>query len=134
MLNRSAIDSEQLPSTGLRPDIAHRRFVLALTAFGVAPLLLFAAFITAVDPYYVFGSPSWPGFNQTRPEAGNHLLVAKPYQVARIRPRAVALGSSRVETGIDPEHPGWAYRDAFNLRCLRATATRSCWRSRTRRR
>jgi hypothetical protein len=115
LLNRSAIELEQLPSTRLQPDIAYRRFVLVLAAFGVAPILLFAAFITAVDPYYVFGSKSWPGFNQTRPEAGNHLLVAKPYQVARMRPRAVALGSSRVETGIDPQHPGWAYRDAFNF-------------------
>jgi hypothetical protein len=113
LLNRSAIEPQ--PSIRLRPDTVYRRFVLALAAFGVAPLLLFAAFITAVDPYYVFGSPSWPGFNQTRPEVGNHLLVAKPYQVARLRPRAVALGSSRVETGIDPLHPGWAYRDAFNF-------------------
>jgi len=115
LLNRSAIELEQLPSTRLRPDIAYRRYVLALAAFGVAPLLLFAAFVIAVDPYYVFGSPSWRGFNQIRPEAGNHLLVAKPYQAARMRPRAVALGSSRVETGIDPQHPGWAYHDAFNF-------------------
>ena len=115
LLNRPAIEREQLPSIRLQPDAAHRYYVLALAAFGVAPLLLFAAFVVAVDPYYVFGSPNWHGFNQIRPEAGNHLLVAKPYQVARMRPRAVALGSSRVETGIDPEHPGWAYRDAFNF-------------------
>jgi hypothetical protein len=96
-------------------NIAYHRFALLLAASSIAPLLLFAAFIIAVDPYYVFGSPSWPGFNQVRPEAGNHLLVAKPYQVARLRPHAVALGSSRAETGIDPQHPGWAYRDAFNF-------------------
>jgi hypothetical protein len=116
MHNRSVIEPpESLPSKRPQQDAVHRRFVLASAGFTVAPLLLFAAFVIAVDPYYVFGSPSWRGFNQIRTEVGKHLLVAKPYQLARLRPRAVALGSSRVETGIDPQHPGWTYRDAFNF-------------------
>ena len=67
-----------------------------------SPPMLFAPFVVAVDPYFVFGSPSWRGFNEVRPYYEPHVLIAKPYQVRRQRPSAVALGSSRVEVGIDP--------------------------------
>ena len=95
------------------PDF--RRFALALAAFTVLPPLLIGAFIIAVDPAYVFGSPSWPHVNAVRPYYEGRVLVAKPYQVWRRRPSAVALGSSRVEVGIDPRHPGWIDTNAFNF-------------------
>ena len=50
-----------------------------------------------------------------RPYYEPHVLVAKPYQVRRQRPSAVALGSSRVEVGIDPRHPGWTDTNVFNF-------------------
>jgi hypothetical protein len=43
------------------------------------------------------------------------VLLAKPYQVRRLRPAAVALGSSRVEVGIDPRHEGWVDHNVFNF-------------------
>ena len=92
-----------------------RRFAFALAAFAILPPLLLALFIVAVDPYYVFGSPSWKGFNAVRPYYEPHVLVAKPYQVRRQRPTAVALGSSRAEVGIDPRHPGWIDHNVFNF-------------------
>ena len=92
-----------------------RRFVLALAGFTVLPPLLIAAFIVAVDPAYIFGSPSLPHVNAVRPYYEGRVLVAKPYQVWRQRPSAVSLGSSRVEVGIDPRHPGWIDTNAFNF-------------------
>ena len=92
-----------------------RRFALVLVAFLALPPLLLAAFVIAVDPYYVFGSPSWQGFNDVRPYYEPHVLTAKPYQMWRQRPAAVALGSSRVEVGIDPRHPGWIDATVFNF-------------------
>jgi len=92
-----------------------RRFALALAGFTALPPLLLAAFVVAVDPAYVFGSPDWPGVNRVRPYYEARVLVAKPYQVWRQRPAAVALGSSRVEVGIDPRHPGWVDNSAFNF-------------------
>ena len=79
------------------------------------PHWLLAAFVIAVDPYYVFGSPKWRGFNAVRPYYEPHVLVAKPYQVRRQQPSAVALGSSRVEVGIDPRHGGWTDTNVFNF-------------------
>ena len=50
-----------------------------------------------------------------RPYYEPHVLAAKPYQVRRQRPSAVALGSSRVEVGIDPRHRGWTDTNVFNF-------------------
>ena len=109
----SAIVAAAVRGSRTVPDF--RRFVLALAAFAALPPLLLAAFVVAVDPAYVFGSPDWPGINGVRPYYEARVLVAKPYQVWRQRPSAVALGSSRVEVGIDPRHPGWIDSNAFNF-------------------
>jgi hypothetical protein len=95
--------------------ISFRRFALALVGFVALPPILFAAFVVAVDPYYVFGSPGWPGINAVRPNYESNIFAAKPNQVRRIRPAAVALGSSRVEVGVDPRHPGWVDSRTFNF-------------------
>ena len=92
-----------------------RRFVTGLAKFAVIPPLLLAALAVAVDPYDVFGSPRLPGINTVRPLYETHVPVAKPYQVRRIRPEAVILGSSRAEVGLDPRHPGWAGKSVFNF-------------------
>jgi len=100
-------------------DIRERRrfrhYIFCLIGFLTLPPLLLAAFVVAVDPYYVFGSPSWHGFNAVRPYYEPHVLIAKPYQMLRIRPDAVSLGSSRVEVAIDPRHPGWTKGNVFNF-------------------
>src|SRR3954466_5926047 len=84
---------------GSRTTARFKHFVFALAAFAALVPLLLAAFVIAVDPYNVFGSPSLRGFNNVRPYYEPRVLVAKPYQVQRQRPSAVALGSSRVEVG-----------------------------------
>jgi hypothetical protein len=92
-----------------------RRVALALGfAIFIVPLLI-AGFFVAVDPYYLFGMPSWRGFNLVRPYYEPHVLTAKPYQIWRRRPQAVVLGASSPEVGIDPHHPGWKTADVFNF-------------------
>ena len=44
-----------------------RRAALALGLSIVLLPLLIAGFFIAIDPYYLFGFPSWRGFNQVRP-------------------------------------------------------------------
>src|SRR5205814_1076088 len=48
--------------------------------------------------------------------------IAKPYQVRRINPDAIILGSSRAEVGLDPRHPGWAGKNVFNFGLPSATS------------
>ena len=100
---------------GSSPVLVFRRFTFALAGFFALPLILLAAFVIAVDPYYVFGSPEWRGINAEKPHYERRVLLAKPYQVRRIGPAAVVLGSSRVEAGIDPRHKGWVGGRVFNF-------------------
>ena len=99
-----------------------RRFVATLAGFVAIPPLLLATLVVAVDPYYVFGSPNLPGINAVRPRYETHVPVAKPYQVRRITPEAIILGSSRAEVGLDPHHPGWAGKSVFNFGLPSATS------------
>src|SRR5262245_15888556 len=92
-----------------------RRFTLVLIGFTLLPPLLLGAFVIAVDPYYLFGSPSFAGINAVRPYYETNIFSAKLYQMWRIRPEAVALGSSRAEVGLDPRHPGWVDSRTFNF-------------------
>jgi hypothetical protein len=91
------------------------RSVTRLLSVPLALVLLLAGFIAAVDPYWLFGSPSISGFNESRPYYETSVVQAKPYQLLRVRPKVIALGSSRAEVGLSPEHPGWADRHAFNF-------------------
>ena len=50
-----------------------------------------------------------------RPYYESAIFSAKPYQVRRIRPAAISLGSSRVEVGLDTRHRGWADPRTFNF-------------------
>jgi hypothetical protein len=64
-----------------------------------------AGFAALVDPYGMFDSPRWEGFNAKKPAAENRSHVVKPYAVARREPAVLILGNSRPEMGLDPEHP-----------------------------
>jgi len=108
-------DGTLAASEAARPQTEYRRFAFALLAFLLTPPAAFSGLVLIVDPYYVFGSPSWPGINAVRPHYELQVVMAKPYQVARLRPAAVSLGSSRVEVGLDPRHPGWVKGPVFNF-------------------
>jgi hypothetical protein len=92
-----------------------RRLALALNASLLLIPIFVVGFLLAVDPYYVVGSPSWRGFNTVRPYYEPYVLIAKPYQMWRLRPSAVVLGASAAEIAIDPRHGGWQSADVFNF-------------------
>lgn len=68
------------------------------------------------DPYDVFGSSRIAGFNRFKPEARDHAMMTKTYQIERAAPVTVLIGSSRVHIGIDSSDPTWpqAMRPVFN--------------------
>jgi hypothetical protein len=67
----------------------------------------------AVNPYCLFTS-DWLHVGD-KPETFTHLRMVKAAQTRHLRPRALILGSSRAETGLDPAHPGWTARPVYNL-------------------
>jgi hypothetical protein len=99
-----------------------RRFTVGFIGFAALPPLALAALVVLVDPYYVFGTPDIPGINVVRPRYENHVPAVKPYQVRRIKPDAIILGSSRAEVALDPQHPGWDGKNVFNFGLPSATS------------
>src|SRR6516164_9869851 len=61
----------------------------------------------AVDPYRMYGTGTAPGWTALKPRIYNQTLIAKTYQLERIRPATLLLGNSRVEIGFDPEGRAW---------------------------
>ena len=99
------------------PDCSSRKsliYISSLVIFAVIPALLVAVFIIVIDPHYLFRTPSLEGINDNKPFYEFQVTKVKPYQVKYIQPEAISLGSSRVEVGINPEHPAWENLNVFN--------------------
>jgi Flp pilus assembly protein TadD len=78
---------------------------LGLMAFATAAMV---AINVVVDPLWRFDLVSLSGLNEQRPVFSSHARSGKAGVVCRLRPAQVAMGTSRVEVGLDSKHPGWA--------------------------
>ena len=76
-----------------------------IAAFGVC--LAIGAFNYVVDPFGIYKVVDLRGFNAWKPEKYTHVRLLKAFELARIKPRAVALGTSRTQISIRMSHPGW---------------------------
>lgn len=88
-----------------------RTYALALFAL----LAGICALNVLVDPFGIYRIVLVPGFNDVKTGAGNHVRMAKAGAVRALRPRAIVLGNSRAEFGINPDHPGWRAQPVYNL-------------------
>ena len=93
-----------------------RRFCLIWLTAVVLLLVLVGAFDAIIDPYDVIGMPRVSGINALKTYANRHEAMTKTYQIERVRPRTVLLGSSRVDIGLDPSSGLWPdrVRPVFN--------------------
>lgn len=92
-----------------------RSYVAILLATSAALLLLIGTFNWLVDPYWIFRGPSIPGFNALKPAIPTNQRIFETVSVSEHPPRAVILGTSRADVGLDPAHPAFARISAFNL-------------------
>jgi hypothetical protein len=77
--------------------------------------LLAAGFNYIVDPWGLSEAVSIPGFNERKPEPLTVGRLHKAYGALRVRPVAVAMGTSTAEHGINMEHPAWrGFEPAYN--------------------
>jgi hypothetical protein len=90
------------------------RYGTKLLSSTLAILLVVTATNYAVDPYGALFAEVDDQPQDRRLFEGN-VRLAKAHVVARFQPEAVILGSSRVEVGISPSHPGWQYERVYNL-------------------
>jgi hypothetical protein len=88
------------------PDRA-KEFVIALIVCALLEAFTVPLANIVVDPFHRFGLVSIEGFNAQKPKFAAQARLAKPGMVCAMKPSSVVLGTSRVEVGIDPMHPGW---------------------------
>ena len=89
-----------------------RVWLMAVAALAVAVVTI----NLAVDPYEVFGTPRTAGISAVKPRTEDYAMLAKTYQIARVHPVSVLIGSSFVDVGIDASDPQWpqAMRPVYN--------------------
>ncbi len=89
-----------------------------LLTFVLTLLLLLGGTTTVnvlVDPFGVFHVVEIKGINNVKTGQAGHVRMAKAGTMRAFKPRAVILGNSRAEYGINPEHPGWRAAPVYNL-------------------
>jgi hypothetical protein len=78
----------------------------------MAMIMLFNA---VIDPFGMYRLADWPGVNLRKPAISQHLRLAKAYEVQRMAPRAIVLGTSRSHVGLRMTHPAWSVAPRYNL-------------------
>ena len=71
-------------------------------------LVFVASFNALVDPFDFFDGPVINNFNQQKPEFQSHMRMTKAHQIRLQKPEIIILGSSRADTGLNPNHPGFS--------------------------
>jgi Flp pilus assembly protein TadD len=87
-----------------------RSFLQAFFAaflFGVVGLV---SFNVVIDPFRIFDLVSIPGLNEQRTQVSSRGRMAKAVKTCLVDATSVVMGTSRVEVGANPDHPGWHNR------------------------
>jgi len=91
------------------------RYLATCLLLAITMLAALASFNAFVDPYGAFGAPLIDGVNRFKFGFNHHQRIAKTHALERHPPATVILGSSRVASALDPEHPGFRHRPVYNL-------------------
>jgi hypothetical protein len=82
--------------------------------------VLLAAIVSVnfvVDPFGMYRVIELDGVNSHKPAVYHRVRLVKAYEVRRVRPRGIVLGTSRSHVALRPSHEGWdpAARPVYNL-------------------
>ncbi len=80
---------------------------LKIFSFSFIVILILGMFNFFIDPYGIYNDFLVDGINNPKSEAGGHEKFAKAYLVDSIKPEQIALGTSRVGYGINPQSEQW---------------------------
>ena len=97
-------------------DVA-RRYALAFVAALAASLALVAATNALLDPFAMHPWLAIEGVNAVKPATHTRVRLFKAYEVERVRPEAIVLGSSRSHVGFSCAHAAFRERagPCYNL-------------------
>jgi hypothetical protein len=95
----------RMPSQAQHSPI--RRYPLIALATATVVALLVGGFNLVVGPFGTFRLAEISGVNAAKPEIATRVRLAKAYDVRRLRPTAIVLGTSRSHLALRMNHPGW---------------------------
>lgn len=106
-----------------------RRYIRRAGVAALAVLCGVVAFNALIDPFRMYDFLEIPGLNFYKPAVYERVRLMKAYEVRRLKPRGIVLGTSRAHVAIDPEHRGWDPRATprYNL-AFDAATTREMYR------
>lgn len=81
----------------------NKRFVITFCCTALLLASTIILFNWLVDPFEAFDRPKVGHFNQIKTELDSQQRLYKAMAIARLKPKAIFLGSSRVLIGLDPE-------------------------------
>jgi hypothetical protein len=84
------------------------RFSLVFAVAALAVVGIVAGFNALVDPFAMYRGFELAGFNADKPATYQRVRLLKAYELRRLKPEAVVLGSSRSHIAIRPSHEGWS--------------------------
>ncbi len=95
-------------------DKVFKRYAITVTVVIATSLVFISAFNWFVNPYKIYTPPLVGNLSFPNPEAGDFTRLTKAYQIRRIKPQVVCLGTSRAQA-IDVEYGVFDYTPAYNL-------------------
>jgi hypothetical protein len=94
----------------------YRNLFLTFLILTASNSLMIGAINAFVDPFNVVNSRAFKHVNLLKPESDKDARQFKAVNVIRLKPKAVLLGNSRADIGLDPSHPALASSaPAYNL-------------------
>jgi len=82
-----------------------KRYTFVLAFMTVVILMVAASFNYIVNPYLFFSVNRIDGFNAFKSDIGSYIYQSKAYFPLEMSIDTLLIGNSRVEMGLDPEHP-----------------------------
>lgn len=93
------------------------RYLAAAAGIALLALGTVGLFNVVVDPLGMFNLAELPALNRHKPAVYTRVRIAKAYEVRRVAPAGLILGTSRTHLGLRPSHAGWdpAASPRYNL-------------------
>lgn len=91
-----------------------KKFTLQVVVSILILITFIIAFAWVVDPFAIFDSPKIEHFNTNKPKVARHSRVYKACILQKIKPKIIFLGTSRTESGMDPNNKNFGGNSAYN--------------------
>lgn len=91
-----------------------RRYLAHFMLAGLAGGLAVPAVNWFVDPYWIFSGTRVHELNHLKPAIASRQRISETWRVRAAAPEVLILGTSREDDSIDPAHPAFSGRPAFN--------------------